>query len=302
MARIYAKYLPNYLPGHPRFVVKNIPGSGQLLGHQVAYTSTPNGLTVGMLHSRWVTNQVILGQHIAKWDATKIFSLGNPTAASDANLFCVKKSTATSWEQLLNLGRTITSGEPSPGDPGVDLLQYLGLPFKVVYGYGGSSEVVAAFDRGELDIPGGYCTEGYIKRLYPDLIGNIVPLFWNRSPKPPDAWLKTLGVNPANVPNEVDLPGVNLTAAQKATFQVYEQVSLVSRMFFLPPGVPTNIQNAWVQAVKGMAQDPGFIQSMDVAGYAANFGFDEPQYQALIQEASGLDSNSKKLLQQFLGA
>ena len=52
-----------------------------------------------------------------------------------------------------------------------------GGPFKMVYGYGGTSEIMAAFDRGELDMT-NRCGPSTAGRLFPEWAeeGRLVPV------------------------------------------------------------------------------------------------------------------------------
>ncbi len=57
-ARLVARFASKYLPGNPSFMVRNIPGGGQLRGLRATMRSRPDGLTVGQLHPRWVVRQL----------------------------------------------------------------------------------------------------------------------------------------------------------------------------------------------------------------------------------------------------
>src|SRR4051812_34582272 len=45
-ARVFAKYLPNYLPGHPNVVVQNQPGAGGLVAATQMFNIQPRDGTV----------------------------------------------------------------------------------------------------------------------------------------------------------------------------------------------------------------------------------------------------------------
>ena len=53
-ARLVARNVAKYLPGNPSFIVRNVPGAGQLRGLRKAMRSKPDGMTLGLLHPRFV--------------------------------------------------------------------------------------------------------------------------------------------------------------------------------------------------------------------------------------------------------
>ena len=63
-ARIVARFVGKYLPGNPSFVIQNIPGGGQLRGLRAAMRSTPDGLTLGVLHPRFVQRELAGIDHV----------------------------------------------------------------------------------------------------------------------------------------------------------------------------------------------------------------------------------------------
>ena len=303
-ARITGKYLPNHLPGNPKFVVQNISGGAQLRGHIEAYQSRPDGLTIGMLHPRWLKGQ-ILGQPVEGFDPSKIISLGTPTSLDDSNIFCVERSLGTSWQDIRNLGRTITAGDPGVGNPGADILELIGEPVRMVYGYGGSSEVLAAFDRGEIDSTSMYCTPGYVERLFPDWIEDqrIAPLFYNSKESPPDPeYLKKLGVASGEIPYVLDLPGLTINAEQRAAYGVHEALSKVSRLYFMPPDVPQPIVDTWLAAIHSLNEDDEYKAAMDVAGYPVHFGFIGDEFNEVFTLADQLGPAGRDVLIALAGA
>jgi len=56
--RLVARHVGKYLPGNPSFIVRNVPGGGQLRGLRRAMKSEPDGLTLGILHPRFVQREL----------------------------------------------------------------------------------------------------------------------------------------------------------------------------------------------------------------------------------------------------
>src|SRR6185437_10844514 len=50
-ARLYAEFLPKYIPGHPTFVVENKPGAASLIAANYLYSAAPkDGTVIGTIN------------------------------------------------------------------------------------------------------------------------------------------------------------------------------------------------------------------------------------------------------------
>ncbi len=58
-ARVYTKYLPQYLPGKPNMIVRNMPGGARTIGTNYGYASKPDGLTLFMASGGDTLNQLV---------------------------------------------------------------------------------------------------------------------------------------------------------------------------------------------------------------------------------------------------
>ena len=56
--RMISRYMQKYLPGS-RFVVRNIPGAGHIIGANMIDAARPNGLTIGMFNTGLIYNQLM---------------------------------------------------------------------------------------------------------------------------------------------------------------------------------------------------------------------------------------------------
>ncbi|MGY9105617.1 MAG: hypothetical protein ACKVG0_03625 [Alphaproteobacteria bacterium] len=72
--RMVARYMQKHLPGS-RFVVRNVPGAGNIIGTNLIYTARPNGLTIGMFNSGLIYNQ-LMGTQGIRFDLTKMSWVG----------------------------------------------------------------------------------------------------------------------------------------------------------------------------------------------------------------------------------
>jgi tripartite-type tricarboxylate transporter receptor subunit TctC len=272
VSRIFAASASKYFPGSPRFVVVNRPGSGGLRALQAISKADPDGFSVTPMASRFIVPEVI-GNDVEGFDLFKATLIGTATAATVHQTYCVRRDLATSWDEMKASGKTYTVGTSSPGGDmlGAALMEYLGHPIKVIYGYGGTSEVLAAVDRGELDGT-TRCNFNFIEPLFPEWIPNktVVPVFWWRTNVDP-AWLKAIGA--PEPPSLWDVAGA--TAEQQAALQFGDTAENMTRMFTMAPGVPDDIVAVWRQAFRDTLVDPKFVKLMGAA--SLKIGYGDPQ-------------------------
>src|SRR5262245_23935566 len=72
--RLIARFMQKYLPGS-RFIVRNVPGAGHIIGANTIYTSRADGMTIGMFNTGLIYNQ-LMGLPGIKFDLTKFSWVG----------------------------------------------------------------------------------------------------------------------------------------------------------------------------------------------------------------------------------
>lgn len=296
-ARLVARHVGKYLPGNPSFIVNNVPGGGHLRGLRKTMKSKPDGLTVGLLHPRWVQREVT-GTDVPDFDLDTVRVLGSPSALKVPRMWCVRRSIATNWDEVKTLGRPLTNGGQAPGASfgiGPEFVEELGGPVKNVYGYGGTSEIMAAFDRGELDGT-DRCTEEHVPRLFPAWVENkvLAPIFWWER-EPSNDWLGQLGAS--EIPHLFEV--VDATEEQENVFNVANQFNSFSRIFVTQPGVPDDVYEVWKKAFEATTRDPAFIKGAEVAGLEVGLGTAE-DFNETVAVYRKLSPEGKKFLAKFI--
>ncbi len=294
-SRIVAATAERYFPESTRFVVQNLPGAGQYRGLRAVLDADPDGLTVGPVHSRWFQRQTLVGD-IPDFDMESIHILGSPSFTVGGDVFCTRKDVATSWQEILDKGITLRQGATAPGnEPATEFMSANGGPFELIYGYGGTSEIAAAFDRGELTLT-NRCGPGVAPRLYPEWIENqiLVPLFYETKPVRSD-YLALLGYT-GELPSFLDLPGLDINQSQLEALSANLLITEISRAFILPEGVPDDVKQYWQSRFDLIVEDEEFIESVIIAGYEDSYGYGRSEeildivrtVQALSQEAKDI--------------
>lgn len=292
-SRLFAANIANYMPGNPRFVVRNLPGSGGLRGIQQTLMDDADGLTVGILHPRFVKRE-LAGEDVEGFDVSNIRFVGSASAVGNTEALYVRSDIATSWEEVVALGRDITLGMTEPGSStgtGGAFIQATGGPVNVVYGYGGTSEILAAVDRGELDSTTAASPE-LTPNLFPEWIDEqfVVPVLrWGWEPEDdPEfgGWMEALGTEIP--PHIFDVLGVN--ESQQTVFELSEALdNTISRVFILHPDTDQAVADAWRDAFREMVADPEFVEAAAIAGYETGYADPETMRQTIQDGVDLLD-------------
>lgn len=270
-ARVVARFIGKYLPGNPTFIIQNMPGAGQLRGLRATMKARPDGLTIGQLHPRFVVRE-LFGQDVPGFDLKTVSIIGTPTGVDYPRMWCVNRELAATWQDVQKLKKPVTVGANAPGGLsatlGPEFIDALGGPVKIIFGYGGASEVMAGFDRRELDSV-QYCTDDYVPRLFPNWIKQkrLAPMFW-WSAKPSSDYLNQLGVS--DLPNIAD--AVRATGEQRQALDVAMGFGRMGRMLVAPPGMDKPIYDAWTSALAATVKDPEFRKIATIAGIDVGLG------------------------------
>lgn len=267
-ARLFGAFAPKHFPGTPKFVVRNMDGAG---GERIfkEVDKATGGRTVGVSHPRFFKRE-LLGTDVEYLDLATIKIVGTPTATNTATAYYVFKDFATDWESAVATGDTMTSGNTAIGDTGgvgVAFVELVGGPMKQVSGYGGTSEIAAAFDRREITgTSRGNYTSAFT--LFPEWITGqqIVPLFrWGADPEDDPRFVEYVtkdlgGVVPPHIYEAMAAIGINVTEGQKAVFNLTETVNnSLSRTFILSKDTPDDIVEVWRSSFKATVEDPAFV-------------------------------------------
>jgi tripartite-type tricarboxylate transporter receptor subunit TctC len=148
-ARLLAAHLSKYLPGEPAVVVENMQGAGgAVAARHLANVVKPDGLTIGLLTETNIAETVdsnLLG---------RIALLGSPSSSAQVVVFS-KKSGITSigdWRRAASPPRFASTGPRTPMYVAPLVAgRALGLPVRLVAGYGTSAEARLALENGEAD-------------------------------------------------------------------------------------------------------------------------------------------------------
>jgi len=258
-ARLLARHMGKYIPGHPTIVPQNMTGAGSLRAANFVYSAAPKDGTVFGTFGRTIATTPLLMPGSAQFDGTKFSWLGSIT--NEVSI-CVTwhASPVKEWKDALEKPITM-GGEGSGADPDVYALLYknvFGAKWKLVTGYHGTNDTVLAMERGEVD---GLCGLSWSTlksrhmQLFTDKKINVIV----------QAALK-------QQPELADVPLASELTKDPEQLQILKLLLAsqeMARPFAAPPDIPAERSAALVAAFDKTMRDPDFLSeaeklSMDV--------------------------------------
>src|SRR5262244_150065 len=230
-ARLLARKFSNYIPGNPAIIPQNMPGAGsnKLAGYMYA-VAPKDGTAIGAIFSGAIV-QPLFGDALPH-DPSKFLYVGNANievfvclARTDAPV----KSFKEALEKELILGATNEGG--STRDFPAMLNNILGTKFRLVTGYPGSSEIMLAIERKEVN---GTCGVGW---------SSVAP---QRARLLDSGRTRVIAQRASRGHREMDRMGVPLaidfakTEDDRKVMDLFYSQLMFGRPFILPPGVPAD--------------------------------------------------------------
>jgi tripartite-type tricarboxylate transporter receptor subunit TctC len=150
--RLLVRYMPKYLPG-TRFIVRNVPGAGQIVGTNTIYVARPDGLTFGTFNTGLIYSQ-LLGLDGVRFDLSKMSWIGK-MAEEGRSLVIAKNS---GMDDLDDLRAASAKGPIKLASAGIGSASYietriladvLNLDIQIVSGFFGADTELSML-RGEV--------------------------------------------------------------------------------------------------------------------------------------------------------
>ncbi len=247
-ARLVARHLGKHIAGNPTVVVQNMPAAGSLAATNHIYNAAAKDGTVialvmrGMLLIRnWNPSSVRFDLGRLNW----LGSINSEVAVTAAWHTAPHKAAKDLFEQELIVGGT-TGVDPETTPRLLNAL--LGTKFKIINGYPGTTEIILAMERGELQGIGDWSWSS-IKAARPD---------WLRDKKITLLMQAALQKEPelADVPSALDFVQNH---ADRKVMELYLTQKAVARPVIAPPGVPPDRLAALRAGLIALAQDDEFL-------------------------------------------
>ncbi len=152
-ARMFAQFMPKYIPGHPNIIVQNMPGASSMIAANYVYSvAQPDGLTIGAIFPALYFDQIV-GRSQVKFDWSKFIWLGSPVTSN--HLLYMRADTP--YQTIDDVVKASTP--PKCGATGTSSTAYyvpklldeiIGTHFEIVTGYQSGQDIDLAVERGEV--------------------------------------------------------------------------------------------------------------------------------------------------------
>jgi tripartite-type tricarboxylate transporter receptor subunit TctC len=246
-ARTVARHLPKHLPGSPDIVVKNMQGAGSVRAANYLYNVAPrDGSEIGLIAGS-AAIEPLFGVRPTKFDGQKFTWLGS---ANDEPGVCFAWHTAAiaNAAELFTKELVIGASGTSNLDFPLTLNAVLGTRLKIVRGYRGTSSIMLAMERGEVQ---GMCgmVHAAVKTAHPG---------WLTDKKV--RILMQIGLEPnrdmAGIPFVMDLAK---SEDDKRVLRLLVGWTIMGRPYLAPPGIPEDRKAALRRAFAATMKDKAFL-------------------------------------------
>lgn len=245
-ARVIGKHMAGQIPGKPVFVTKSMPGAGHIKATNHLFNIAPKDGTVIGMFSRNMPTRALLNHPAVKFKPAEFNWIGSPELT---NRLCVAMSTAPVktgddlFEKEFVVGGAGAGGAVSTTP--LILNAALGMKFKLVEGYKGTSDIFIAMERGEVQ---GICHSlSGLRAAVPGwLEAGKIRILFNMERKPIE------GFSAPTIYKYIK------TKEQRELVSFYTSNTELGRPIAAPPGLPGDRLNALRRAFDATMKDPGF--------------------------------------------
>jgi len=251
-ARLVARHLADHIPGHPTIVPQNMPGAGSGKAAQYMFTVAPkDGTAIGALYPGAIIGPLLDDKTKWHFDPTKFVYVGS--ADSGQRLCLTWKTSETKTFDDARKRKTVMGASQAGGstrDYAYLLNHMAGTKFDVVSGYKGSSDILLAMERGEVE---GLCGFDWSSLLAqkPDWVKNKSVNILLQMGVDANEDLSKKGVPEVwkYVDSDDDRQAIRLIVSQ----QVF------GRPYILPPGTPGDRAKILRTAFDATMKDKAFL-------------------------------------------
>ena len=253
-ARLVARHWGRHIPGNPVIVVQNMPAAGSLATTNYIYNVAPRDGTAVALVMRGMLLIKNWNPAAVRFDLAKlnwIGSVNSEISVTAAWHTAPHKSARDLFDKELIVGGS-TGVDPETTPRLFNAL--LGTKFKIINGYPGTTEIILAMERGELQGIGDWSWSS-MKTARPDWIRDhkITLLMQGGLQKEPE-----LG----DLPSALDFVKND---ADRRVMELYLTQKTVARPIIAPPDIPSERLAALRAGFIALAQDKDFLTDVQTA-------------------------------------
>jgi tripartite-type tricarboxylate transporter receptor subunit TctC len=248
--RLIGRFLGRHLPGNPTVIVDNMTGAGSLRAANYIYNVAPkDGTVLGIIGQTIPVDQLLFEDAQQQFDSTKFNWIGR-MAAGVESIIGWHTVPVSSIEEAKTREMVIAAAGPSSGSAifPVVLNNLIGTQFKVLRGYSGTNEMIAAMERGEVDGAGAVNITTLTSAFEPFMREGKIRLLTQVSISRHPAF--------ADIPTFVEL---GATEDQQAILRLFASSGEIGRALLAPPQTAPARVAALRAAFIRMMSDPELL-------------------------------------------
>ncbi|MGE5538715.1 MAG: Bug family tripartite tricarboxylate transporter substrate binding protein [Gemmatimonas sp.] len=259
-ARLLARFLAKHLPGGPNIVAQNVPGGhGVSALNYVVQQVKPDGLTITTSSNSQV-DPITYRAPQARYNPLDFQIIGGGRIGDNVMIIRADALPRLYDKSKKPVAMGSVAGVPRSGmRMTVWGIAYLGWNAKWVVGYPGSTDLMIALERGEIDMtsfPRGYMVDkltdiSKYKIIYLDGLGKGLP--------------PSGRADADNAPLFTDAMNGKITDPTMKQAYDYWRAGTIFKWIALPPKTPESIRDVYRAAFNEMAKDPEFLAQADTA-------------------------------------
>jgi tripartite-type tricarboxylate transporter receptor subunit TctC len=247
--RLLGRHIGKHLPGHPAFVVQNMPGAGGIRAANHLYNvAARDGTVIGIFDQAVFLDQ-LLGVAGLRGDVTRFNWIGR-LVGNSAVLFAWHTAKVKTIEDALTHELVVAAPGSSSRLNWTALNALAGTRLKLLTGYEGPATAKIAMERGEVEA-----------LSLPWSVLKAENADWLRDKKI-NLLLQTGEKNPGleDLPRMLDLAK---SEADRRVLDIFVAPTVVGRSFVAPPGVPRERVEELRTAFMAMVKDPEFLAEIE---------------------------------------
>ena len=256
IGRMVARYMGNYLPGRPSFVVRNMPGAGGVVAaNHMNSVADRDGATIAVVGREAIFDILFSGaQSKANYDSRRFLWLGTPNQEIGM-AYAMTASGIKTIEDAKKREVVVAAAGATSGSAVFPRLvnALIDTRFKIITGYTGSMDALLGMERGEAEarVVSGWAgpeTNAVMAWVAQGKTNLLLQIAINKHPGYP------------NIPHIMDLAK---SEDDRRLMEVLFVGQALGRPFFGPPGVPADRSRALQEAFAKTMDDPGFKAEAD---------------------------------------
>jgi len=240
--RLVARFMQKHLPGS-RFIVRNVPGAGHIVGANTLYASKPDGLTIGTFNTGLIYDQLIQREGVL-FDLKKFSWIGK--AATDTRaLLIANNSGFKNFEDLRNSKQPVKFAAS-----GVGAADYV------------ETRIIAdALHINAQIIPNFTGNAGEMSMLRQEVAAKVstVDSMEDFVKSGHGFWALSLTGNPSALLGVPRAMSYAKDDRMRRLLTLVETLSEIGRLTAGPPGMPRNLLDAERRAYDAAVSDPEFL-------------------------------------------